>query len=147
MVCDRLTPDVRQSRPADVLVADWERGRPAAWDVTVTSPLTPALLNEVGMTASAAAAFTEQHNHTPMIQLGGCVFPWLSRLMANGGVKHTLLLLVWPLSLQSVLLCRNVGSLMTFMGDLDWCCQGAWQKLFWQESCPNLLNRKCLNLS
>ncbi|KAL5505475.1 hypothetical protein EMCRGX_G006911 [Ephydatia muelleri] len=69
VVCDRLTPDVRQSRPADVLVADWERGRPAAWDVTVTSPLTPALLNEVGMTASAAAAFTEQHNHTPMIQL------------------------------------------------------------------------------
>ena len=61
VVCDRLTPDVRYSRPADVLVADWERGRPAVWDVTVTSPLTPALLNEVGMAASAAAAFTEQH--------------------------------------------------------------------------------------
>ena len=34
-VCSRLTPDLRQTRPADVLVADWERGRPAAWDVTV----------------------------------------------------------------------------------------------------------------
>ena len=42
----RLTPDLRQSRPADVLMADWERGRPVAWNVTVTSPLTPALLNE-----------------------------------------------------------------------------------------------------
>ena len=39
-VGSRLTPDLRQTRPADVLVADWERGRPAAWDVTVASPLT-----------------------------------------------------------------------------------------------------------
>ena len=55
-----LTPDLRQIRPADVLVADWERGRPAAWDITVTSPLTPAVLNEAGMTAGAAAATSEQ---------------------------------------------------------------------------------------
>ena len=52
----RLTPDLRQTHPADVLVADWERGRSAAWDVTVASPLTPAVLNEAGMTAGAAAA-------------------------------------------------------------------------------------------
>ena len=45
-------------------MVDWERGRPAAWDVTVTSPLTPALLNEAGMTAAAAAAATEQSKHT-----------------------------------------------------------------------------------
>eukprot|EP00731_Ephydatia_muelleri_P011203 Em0006g97a len=43
--------------------ADWERGRPAAWDVTVTSPLTPAVLNEAGMTAGAAAAASEQRKH------------------------------------------------------------------------------------
>ena len=92
MVCDRLTPDVRQSRPADVLVADWERGRPAAWDVTVTSPLTPALLNEVGMTASAAAAFTEQHNHTPMIQLGWVCVPLAVKTYGKWGSKaHTII--------------------------------------------------------
>ena len=59
----RLTPDLRQTCPADVLVADWERGRPAAWDVTVASPLTPAVLNEAGMTAGAAAAASEQCKH------------------------------------------------------------------------------------
>ena len=56
----RLTPDLRQTRPADVLVADWERRRPSAWDITVASPLTPAVLNEAGMTAGAAAAASEQ---------------------------------------------------------------------------------------
>ena len=39
-VGSRLTPDLRQTHPANVLVVDWERGRPAAWDVSVTSPLT-----------------------------------------------------------------------------------------------------------
>ena len=32
-------------------------------DVTVTSPLTPAVLNEAGMTTGAAAAATEQRKH------------------------------------------------------------------------------------
>ena len=38
-VGSRLTPTVylRQSHPADVLVVDWERGRPAALDVTVSA--------------------------------------------------------------------------------------------------------------
>eukprot|EP00731_Ephydatia_muelleri_P004515 Em0002g691a len=34
----------RNTRPADVLVQDWVRGSPAAIDITVTSPLTPAML-------------------------------------------------------------------------------------------------------
>ena len=58
-VGSRLTPDLRQTR-LDVLVVDCERGRPAAWDVTVTSPLTPTALNEVGMTAGAAASEQRQ---------------------------------------------------------------------------------------
>ena len=62
-VGSQLKSDLRQTHPADVLVADWERGRPAAWDVTVTSPLTPAVLNEAGMTAGAAAASSEQRKH------------------------------------------------------------------------------------
>ena len=53
-VGNRLTPDLRQTCPADVLVADWERGRPAAWDVTVTSPLTPAVLNDCSCCYRAA---------------------------------------------------------------------------------------------
>ena len=33
-------------------------------DVTVTSPLTPVVLNEAGMTSGAAAAATKQCKHT-----------------------------------------------------------------------------------
>ena len=32
------------SRPADVLVDGWERAKSATFDLTVTSPLTPAML-------------------------------------------------------------------------------------------------------
>ena len=41
-----LTPGLDRARPADVLVRDWAQGKPAAFDITVTSPLTPAILAE-----------------------------------------------------------------------------------------------------
>ena len=53
----QLTPELKA---ADVLVADWKRGRPAACDITVTSPPTQAaFLNDAG-TASAVA---KSHKH------------------------------------------------------------------------------------
>ena len=121
-VGSQLTPDLRQSCPADALVADWERERPAAWDVTVTSPLTPAFLNEAGMTAAAA---TEQGKHTandPKCQELSWVCVSLAlETYGNWGREAHTPLLVWPLGLQSVFLCQKVGSLLTFMGDLVWC--------------------------
>ena len=93
-VGSQLTSDLRQTRPADVLVADWERGRPAAWDVTVASPLTPAVLNEAGMTAGAAAAASEQRKHIandPKCQeLGWVCVPLAVETYGNWGRKaHT----------------------------------------------------------
>ena len=38
-----LTRDHNRQRPADLLVTGWDRGRPAAMDITVTSPLTPVI--------------------------------------------------------------------------------------------------------
>ena len=38
------TPRLDGTHPADVLVMDWKLGKPAAFDITVTSPLTPAIL-------------------------------------------------------------------------------------------------------
>ena len=38
--------DNNHSRPADILVEDWERRQSAALDITVTSPLTPVSLKE-----------------------------------------------------------------------------------------------------
>ena len=54
-----LTPDHNHSRPADVLVEGWERGKPAAFDITVTSPLCPAFLGEASQVAGAAALAAE----------------------------------------------------------------------------------------
>ena len=51
-----LSPSHSNSRPADILVQGWDRGRPAAIDVTVTSPLTPAILEETSASAGAAAS-------------------------------------------------------------------------------------------
>ena len=73
---------------------DWERGRPAARDVIVASPLTPAVLNEAGMTAGAAAAASEQHKHIandPKCQeLGWVCIPLAVEMYGNWGRKaHT----------------------------------------------------------
>ena len=41
-----LGRDQRRTRPADVLVPDWMLGKPAAFDITVTSPLNPSTFTE-----------------------------------------------------------------------------------------------------
>ena len=51
------------SRPADILIQGWDRGHPAAFDVTVTSPLTPATLNFSTVTEGAAAPAAEERKH------------------------------------------------------------------------------------
>ncbi|KAL5500204.1 hypothetical protein EMCRGX_G011723 [Ephydatia muelleri] len=51
------------SRPADILVQGWNRGKPAAFDVTVTSPLTPVSLNNASASVGAAAYAAECRKH------------------------------------------------------------------------------------
>ena len=38
-----LTTDLSHTRPADVLVLNWERGKHAAFDIMVISPLIPSI--------------------------------------------------------------------------------------------------------
>ncbi|KAL5477518.1 hypothetical protein EMCRGX_G024328 [Ephydatia muelleri] len=52
-----------KSRPADILVANWDRGFSAAFDVSVTSPLNPLHIVEVGISPGAAAKATEERKH------------------------------------------------------------------------------------
>ena len=49
---------------ADVLVRDWAQGKPAAFDITVTSPLTPAILAEASRRVGAAVEAAENRKHT-----------------------------------------------------------------------------------
>eukprot|EP00731_Ephydatia_muelleri_P009283 Em0004g1621a len=52
------------SRPADVLVDAWDRAKPAAFDVVVTSPLTPATLHDACNSAGVAAHKAECRKHS-----------------------------------------------------------------------------------
>ena len=40
--------DKCNTRPADVLVPNWSLGKPAAFDLTITSPLNTSILSEAG---------------------------------------------------------------------------------------------------
>ena len=77
------------SRPADVLVQSWDRGKPAAFDVTVASPLTPATLNEAGVSAGAAAHVAENRKHaandTKCQELGWSCIPLAVETYGNWG--------------------------------------------------------------
>ena len=55
-----FTPDNSNTRPADILIPHWCVGKPAALDLSVTSPLNPLTLLEAGVTAGAAAKATEK---------------------------------------------------------------------------------------
>ncbi|KAL5483977.1 hypothetical protein EMCRGX_G020399 [Ephydatia muelleri] len=55
--------DKRNTRPADVLAPNWSLGKPAAFDLTITSPLNPSILSEAGVMAGSAALVAECHKH------------------------------------------------------------------------------------
>ena len=58
-----LIPDMSHSQPADVLVRDWAQGKPAAFDIMATSPLSPAILAETSLRVEAAAEAAERRKH------------------------------------------------------------------------------------
>ena len=58
-----LGHDERRTRPADVLVPNWDLGKPAAFDLTVASPLNQSILNEACVTAGSSARVSEQRKH------------------------------------------------------------------------------------
>eukprot|EP00731_Ephydatia_muelleri_P027206 Em0019g79a len=51
--------DLAQTRPTDILIAGWDRGKPVALDLTITSPLCYAILSESCHQAGAAALAAE----------------------------------------------------------------------------------------
>ena len=48
-----------RTRPADILVTNWDNGISAAFDVTVTSPLNSSIIMEAGMYSGVAARAAE----------------------------------------------------------------------------------------
>ena len=58
-----VTPNHSHTCPADLLVPNWVLGKPAALDLSVTSPLNPTIILEVSVTTDAAERTTEQRKH------------------------------------------------------------------------------------
>ena len=58
-----LIPDLSHTQPVDVLVLNWEGGKHAAFDITVTSPLIPSILTAASLSEEAAAEEAETRNH------------------------------------------------------------------------------------
>ena len=54
----------RLTRPADILIPSWSTSdKPAAIDVSITSPLKSSILSEVGVVAGAAARQRRESTH------------------------------------------------------------------------------------
>ena len=53
-----------RTRPADILVTNWDNGISAAFDVTVASPLNSSTITEASMYSGAAARAAELRKHT-----------------------------------------------------------------------------------
>ena len=83
-----LSPNHTNSRQADILVQGWEKGLPAAFDVTVSSPLTPASLEETSASAGAAAR-TRKHsaNDSKCQELGWVCTPLAVESYGNWGME------------------------------------------------------------
>ena len=59
-----LGRDLLHTRPANILASNWLCGKPAAFDLSVTSSLNPFLLSEAGLTAGSAAVAAELRKHS-----------------------------------------------------------------------------------
>ena len=58
-----LTKDHSHTHPADILVPNWSLGKPAAFDLSVMSPLNSNILLVVGLAVGQAARATQQRKH------------------------------------------------------------------------------------
>ena len=59
-----LSTDLSQSRLTDIIVQDWDRGKPAAFDISVVSPINSNTLSAARATAGAASEAAELRKHT-----------------------------------------------------------------------------------
>ena len=83
-----LPPDLSRSRPVDALVNNWIGGIPAAFDVTVTSSLTPVSLHESSVTAGTAALLAEHQMNDPKCNtLGWKCIPLAVESYGNWGLE------------------------------------------------------------
>ena len=62
-----LGHEKRQTRPADILVPNWELGQPAAVDLSITSPLCHENIQVACVMTGSAALRAEKRKHTTLM--------------------------------------------------------------------------------
>ena len=96
--------DNSNSRPADVLVDGWERAKPVAFDVTVTTPLTPAtlvmLVNQQKLQRTHQSVESTLSNDEKCQELGWVCIVLAIETYGNGGKEAQPLSHDWHLCFQ-----------------------------------------------
>ena len=104
---------------AHVLVARWEKGLPAALDITVTSPLNPTILDEFCSTAGVAAVAAESRKHVAndpkCFELGWTCVPLAVETYGNWGVEAQETFFRLASLLAASHSCQNQRQQLTFM--------------------------------
>ena len=87
-----LGHELRNTRPADILASNWLCGKPAAFDLTVVSPLNPTFISEAGRTAGSAAVAAELRKHSAneakCSELGWTCIPLVASHTELGAAKR-----------------------------------------------------------
>ena len=118
-----LGHDERRTRPADVLVPNWDLGKPAAFDLTVASPLNQSILNEVCVTAGSSARVSEQRKHASndvkCSELGWSCIPLAVETYGCWGAEARLYLSHLASCLAARLNCSKSHATSTLYGRLN----------------------------
>ena len=119
-VGNNLTLD--NSRQADVLVGNWDRGKPAALDFTVFSPLSSAILSEASANTGAATRSAEERKHrandVKCAELGWSCVTLAVETYGTWVMRHNASFLAWLLFALWDLHGPRVRYYLTFMAIL-----------------------------
>ena len=81
----------QHTQPADVLVPNWDLGKPAVFDLTVASLLNQSILNEACVTVGSSARVSEQRRHASndvkCSELGWSCLPLAVETYGCGGAE------------------------------------------------------------
>eukprot|EP00731_Ephydatia_muelleri_P006380 Em0003g628a len=72
-----LTRDLAHTRPADILIAGWDRGKPVALDLTITSPLCSAILR------ATAAFYLAIHQSSAKSAVVAEIYGWFNMALVR----------------------------------------------------------------
>ena len=118
-----LGHDERRTRPADVLVPNWDLGKPAAFDLTVASLLNQSILNGACVTAGSSARVSEQRKHASndvkCSELGWSCIPLAVETYGCWGAEARLHLSCLASRLAARLNCSKSHATSTLYGRLN----------------------------